>query len=293
VAEDSAEGKAMSLTEEFNGSDPYETDFFRCLSAKFDRQTAVEAIGYFRKVGLPPPKDSIEFLRGETGVLAFLNEYGLVIRIEASCTKWQTEYPDRIDDNPWIIKPLASIDAGEAVIEICPGIHQSESKEQNEELRALLDEQNIYFWDYKFSNIGRQPIKTVRFPEGVPVVVDRLATRRLTEGLKPISDALQVLKDEVAEEQRKFYEPLRHAFTEGWTNPKKMGQFWALCRNYVQEGKLVAGWNERQPKEAVLEQCRYGGNRKTAEAEKAGRCYATLLKLYSHGPAKSEGGPSP
>ena len=254
-----------------------ETDFFTYLAGEFNRDTALRVWEAFQKMNLPPPQKEAEFLKGLEGGLVFLNKYGLVIRIEIAEADKAAFGPDRIDDNAWILKPLASIDAGKAVIEICPGCHQATSKAQNEGLRDRLQKQNIDFWDYKFSNIGHIPIKTVHFPEGVPIVIDRLAARRLTESIEPIHAALQSMNNEVIAAQEKLYAPLRQAFDEAWQDAKKMEQFWTLCQGHVQEGKLVAGWNERQADEASTEQCKWGSNRKTLKAAEAAKCYEIRL----------------
>ncbi|MCK5518718.1 MAG: hypothetical protein KAI61_04820, partial [Alphaproteobacteria bacterium] len=90
------------------------TDFVDYLLEKFgDKATASAVLDAFEKMGIPAPESRDEFMDGAAGVLVFLNRYGLVIRIEH-------EYLGRINDSPWVLKPIASIDADEAIFEICP-----------------------------------------------------------------------------------------------------------------------------------------------------------------------------
>lgn len=274
-----------NLTSEFNGVSITElpfTDFSRKLVSQFDSETALEVLKLFQKMGLPAPRGGDEFLSGLEGYLVFLNQHGVVIRIEPSDSKKGFYKADRINDNALIVKPLASIKAGNALIEICPGVAQETKKENNEYLRQQLEKQGIKFWDYKLSNIGRIPIHTVKFPDGMPVVVDRLAVKKLTASINFVRRALDLFRDysqgEAAKAEEELYGPLRHAFKEAWPDPGKMKQFWSLCERYTREGKLVAGWNQPQSEDARHEVCRYGDNRKTGEAAWAAKAYDVRLK---------------
>ncbi|MCE9506994.1 MAG: hypothetical protein K8R48_01585 [Alphaproteobacteria bacterium] len=100
-----------------------ETAFCAFLTKKFDRATAVKVIESFKKMDLPPPQDEKEFLVGSDGCLVFLNKYGLVMRIETADLEDSKWGADRINDSGWILNPLATIDAGKAIVEICPGCH--------------------------------------------------------------------------------------------------------------------------------------------------------------------------
>ena len=281
-------GKPTGLVSEFNktaGILP-KTDFVGHLRSKFDVITTLNILDEFQKMGLPLPQGKEEFLSGLEGVLVFLNKYGLVIRLEVAnfrrmpkLDSSKTYYnPDRIDDNAWILKPLASLKVGMAVIEICPGCHQETKIANNEYLRKKLEKQGLEFWDYKLSNVGRVPVKTVRFPEGIPVVIDRGALNRLTDSIKPVRELLVLADQEAAEAQESLYAPLRQAFDDAWPDTVKMKQFWKLCRSYVREGKLVAGWNEPQPPEVVHEKCEFGDNTKTPRAAEAAKHYAVRLQ---------------
>lgn len=227
------------------------TDFVDYLLEKFgDKATASAVLDAFEKMGIPAPESRDEFMDGAAGVLVFLNRYGLVIRIEH-------EYLGRINDSPWVLKPIASIDADEAIFEICPGCLPETDKEKNEFLIKQFKEQNIFFWDKGIRNIGRVPFKTSMFLHGIPVVFDRPSVIRLTDGVDSVRSLLGIPKSreflEAEMAQEKLYGPLRDAFDAAWPDklklldPSKMKRFWNLCECYKKEGKLAAGWNNSQP----------------------------------------------
>jgi hypothetical protein len=241
----------MGILKDFNsefGGQGEGTAFLAYLRETFDQATAQKVVESFQKLDLPLPQDEKEFLMGTEGGLVFLNRYGMVIRIENANSPQSLFKADRINDSPWILQPLATIDAGKAVIELCPGCHFGNDDADVSYLYEALLKQGTAFWDYGLPNVGRLPFKTPQFPEGVPVVIDRLAVRKLSDSVKPVQQALMNVNDdelrEAAEAQERLYAPLRLAFDEGWADSGKMPQFWSLCREGVQEGKLVAGWNE-------------------------------------------------
>jgi hypothetical protein len=262
-----------------------------CLELKWafdkDRITILEVLETFKKLGIPAPQKHGEFLSGKEGLLVFLNKYGIVIRIEKPDEKLGFRAV-RVNDEVLVAKPLASLKAGGAVIEISLGVRQETKPENVKYLREALAARGIEYWDHKLSNTGRAPIYTPHWPDGVPIVIDRGAVRRLTKKTKPISDALKKKYAMEAAEARKALEeiaaPLRQAFKKALPNkkalpdPEKMKAFWKLCEGIMQQGKLVAGWCEPQSQAAKDERPAYGDNGKTPEAAKAAKRYAARLQ---------------
>ena len=220
------------------------TDFAVYLSSTFDRKTAIKVLDAFKKMSLPAPQTSSESVQATEGSLVFLNRHGVVIRIEQKNTRNSPSglSSDRINDSAWILKPLASIDLGRAVIEICPGCNRETNSANVAYLCTQLRIQNIDYWDAGTRNNGLLPIKTPSFPKGIPVVIDRLAVKRLADSIKPIRQALNEVASEAQLAQEILYAPLRRAFDQAWPDAQKMEQFWKLCTLYVAEGKLIAGW---------------------------------------------------
>ena len=251
-----------------------ETDFCAFLTGKFGRETAVKIVESFQKLNLPAPQNKEEFLVGTEGCLVLLNRYGLVMRIEIADLE-ESDWPaERINDSGWIVQPVASFDAGKATIEICPGLDFERDKQQRWFLQEQLQNESINFWDSEgVDNIGRLPVKTPRFPEGVPVVIDRLAVVRLSRSIEPVREELKVHAREAAEAQKNLYAPLRRAFAAAWEGTGKMESFWSLCQFYVGENKLVAGWNEAKD----------GDSHKSLAAAKAAKIYAARLQPAAAG----------
>lgn len=223
-----------------------ETDFFSFLKERFDRDTALRVIAAFDKIKLPPPEDRNEFLAGTEGALLFLNRQGLVIRIEIADTKAGTFDSDRVDSG-WVLKPLATLKAGNAVIEICPGcVVDTKDEKTYADLSQKLEAEDINFWDFNSGNVGRLPFKISYFPKGVPVVIDRLAVRKVTGGTFKISQKLKErslrMAARAAKAQDDVFKPLRQALDEGY-GTDQIQKFWALCEKYVEDKLLVAGWN--------------------------------------------------
>ncbi len=243
------------------------TEFADYLKNLFDDVTVRNVFYAFQYMGLPAPESRREFYDGTEGGLIFLNRYGAVIRVENADDSVSEFRFDRFNDSAWVLQPLAIIDAGAAVIEICPGCHMEKKDADIYYLDEQLRREMIDFWDKGIRNIGLMPVKTPRFSEGIPVVIDRLAVSRLTQNMVPVRRALKKLGDKVlkrpegmseevreaVEAQEQLYAPLRQAFNEAWPDQSvpadagKMKQFWDMCSGYVQEGKLVAGWREIDP----------------------------------------------
>ncbi len=223
------------------------------LQELFGKTSANNVLEVFDRLGLPAPRSGKEFLAGAEGGLVFLNQYGLVIRIEHSDPENGRFGWSRVDDSGWVLRPLAGIEAGHAYVEICPGCNLEQDARKIDYLKVRLEEQQIDFWDRWLVNIGRVPVCTEQFPEGMPVVIDRLAVCALTEGAKPAAEALAQEAQDAAEVQETLYAPLRTALEEAWpdkegpSDAKKMQAFWRLCAQYVGDGKMVAGWNQAEP----------------------------------------------
>ena len=227
------------------------TSFADYLEKKFGRETAHDVLNKFVQMGLPVPADRGEFIAGTEGALVFLNKYGVVIRIEYKNTKnspsgWRS---DRVNNSPWILLPLATIAATKAVIEICPGCHTVSDNVTSAHLKKQLKKQRIRLWDPGIRNMGRIPIKSCQFPNGIPVVIDRLAVISLSNSVAAIKRSLgngQSAKKAraAAALQKELYGPLQQSFSDAWPDTQKMKQFWALCQLYTKRGSLVKGWNE-------------------------------------------------
>lgn len=278
-----------------------DTAFLNYLCWQFNSDVARDIYLLFKDLGLALPEENEEFLRGLEGALVFLEDRNLVLRIEWTEASGELGFDaERVNDNPFILQPIVSITAGLTVLEICPGVHQAQSLEEKRILVQTLELSGVDFWDAKLSNIGRLPFKAPKFPNGIPVVIDRLALRQLTNSASDVKKELNPLKNlisttkekalgknnEVACQAQEFlYTPLREAFRVAWPDryvspdPEKMKAFWDLCEQHACEGKLIAGWQEEQSEDMRNEDPTWGQNRKTVLAKEVAAKYKT--KAYS------------
>lgn len=194
-------------------------------------------------LNLPLPRDK-SALRASEGRLLFLNDYGIVIRMETK------RGVDRFDNHPWVLQPLKSFDAGDMVVEICPGCRPAKIGMVYIVDRAIEASGGANFWDTQELNTGILPVRTPAFPDGIPVVIDRPAVSALTESVLDVKKALGEMSVE-EDPQPVVYARLRQAldaaFAQGVDNPdkEKVRDFWRLCREEVRNGVLVAGWKEK------------------------------------------------
>ncbi len=193
---------------------------------------------FFDKCLMPVPEEDDEFLKGNEGILVFSNKLGLVIRIERKHNPVNKFH--RINDNGYILKPIASIDIQSFIIEICPTTKVETDDRKIFSLQNNLKHTQINYWDTQISNMGTIPINTPNFPNGVTVVIDRLSIRKRFGHAIRIKRALE---REAEKAQDELYSPLRKAFKEAWNDKSRTPEFFNLCQTFKEQGKLIAGWN--------------------------------------------------
>lgn len=199
---------------------------------------------------LPVPDHENEFLKANRGAILFSNYYGVTVRIEEKVPLLET-YDNamivRLPDYPLMIQPIARMDAGHAVIEICPGTNLANDRFYADHVWRVMFEGGLDFFDDGIHNVGLLPVKTKKYPEGIPVVIDRLSVLVLTERSDRVKQALKTIG--CKEDPQNIYAPLRKAFKkasgkDNAANPKKINSFWQQCRKFKRQGKLIAGWNQ-------------------------------------------------
>lgn len=201
-------------------------------------ETLKKTMYFFKKCSIPAPEEPNEYLNGTEGFLIFSNKLGLVIRIEEKKDTIHTCH--RINNNGYILKPIASIDIQNLIIEICPTTEVETDARKTTLLRRRLRNTKVNYWDDQTSNSGTIPIKTPNFPNGVTVVIDRLAVKKRFGHAIRIKKALE---KEAEKAQDELYSPLRKAFKDAWHNKNKAPKFLSLCQAFKEQGKLIAGWN--------------------------------------------------
>ncbi len=256
-------------------------DFVDFLNNKFGEETAEKVLNAFDKIELPAPGKATQFLKSNEGCVIFLNKYGLVVRVENKTP--EKGYYARVNDSGAILQPLVSIDAGNAVVEICPGCHVERDEASIEYLKNLLHNEGLVFSDPQLENIGRLDTDNPEYPDGLLLIIDRLAVSRMKEDVNVVSIDNNQFIVKSKEEQLRFSAPFRRVFREGLKDSSRMHEFWTLVESYASEGKLIAGWNVDSEFFDKI-----GFFSKTSKAEEVAKQYSLLLEKYEKKRAKAQ-----
>ena len=262
----------------FMGSaeDSSDTDFINYLLRKFGKESAQQVRDVFEKMNLPLPKEANQYLKSNEGCILFVNKYGVVVRIEPQTP--EKDYYVRVNDSGCILQPLASIDAGKAVVEICPGGDVEKDEASIDYIKELLKDEGLHFSDDQLENLGRLHTDNEKYPKGILVILDRLAVSNMKGDVKIVTNKLG---EEAKKEQERFTSPFRKAFKEGLADNSKMHKFWDLCESYVADGKIITGWNDNSD---FFDKIEYLS--KTSRAEEVAKYYAHTLKKFEKRNAK-------
>ncbi len=264
---------------------PHYDDFHQQMTYHFDKETADKIIQTLGDLNLPVPQSNVEYFDASVGALLFLDDYACTVRIEISEAERTRDNLERgyvmqgrRVEHPLVLETLGSIDAGKATIEIVPGIRTSQDEELSLEMKDILAEDGVDYWDDAAMNIGILPVKSVDFPEGVPVVLDRLSVDHLSE--RPN----EIMRDfEEKEFQSRIYKPAQDVFNAAVAQGKEQGKsispegvqkFWDKCREMKAEHKLFPGWQyyEDRNKLAIKQQ----------KAIDAGRAYTEKTRVHQN-----------
>jgi|GEM_PF-1662829 hypothetical protein len=193
-----------------------------------------------------------EYYRGADGVLIFLNDYGCVLRFEA-IDRHATNRSNRVD-HPHVLQPVFSRSYPNFVFEICPGVLPFTAAQQrnmhrlHKKLKQILAKDHVDFWDGdSLRNNGLLPLRLPEFPEGIPVVIDRLAVRSFSD-MAPLRAALKNRSVIVYEAQKTLYGPIADAFNTAWpvmsSAPRRheLTKAFALLKQETTAGNLIPGW---------------------------------------------------
>lgn len=227
---------------------------------------------------LPLPKRGA-IVTGSEGALIFLDDYGIMLRVEL--TDDLLRKGERINDHPMVLQPLGQHKITEyAVLEICPGVHVTKDKNVRDLLFQKLPQSGVGMWDFQICNAGVLPIRLPQFPDGVPVVIDRLAVERLSGAVQETKDALAVF-GLASDVQQLTYGELKNSFAKAWPqgqdnpDPQAFKDFLQLCIRHKSLGHLVSGW-ARDPKAGQND--RMYEDTKRSWAADAGYLYAMQIK---------------
>ena len=215
----------------------------------FDKKTLNKVAHIFKKLDIPEPLDSTEFRLGCDGALIFSNKHAMTIKIERLNSKGLPRSFKRIS-HPSILQPVFQEKAGKAMIEIYPGVPlENVSEDDVMDFKDKLTKDGVDFYDYGIRNVGRLPLSTVEFPNGAPVVIDRLSVDLLkTASILRTKLNTNFYEDpaQTGTEQYKLYKPLQQAFKEVLSSNKgnhdAAHKAWQLCIEFKKKGALTTGW---------------------------------------------------
>ena len=246
------------------------SNFINYLKRIFDEETTEQVLEAFDKIKLPAPSKGNQYLKSNEGALVLLNKYAVVVRVEPK--ESADNFYVRVDDSGCILQPLGSLDAGKAVVEICPGCDIERDEASIEFMKEQLKDEGLAFVDDKLENQGRLHTDDKRYPEGLPVIFDRLAVSRIKKNVKLVKNPIS---EEAKKEQERFIAPFRKAFKQGLADGSKMSKFWVLVKSYADEGKFIRGWNDNSD---FFDKIDYLS--KTSMAEDVARHYSRKLEKF-------------
>lgn len=255
-----------------------DTDFVHYINWKYGEETVQQVLETFDKINLPAPISGDQYLKSNEGCIAFVNKYGIVIRVESQIP--EKNYYARVNDSGCILQPIASIGAGKAIIEICAGCYIEKDESSIEFLKELLKDEGLIFSDPQLENIGRLHSDNPKFPKGVLLIIDRLAVSKVTKGNKIVENGLI---EDAKKEQERIFAPFSNAFREGLVDNSKMNTFWELVESYAAEGKFIAGWNDNSEFFDKI-----GFFSKTSRAEEVAKSYSHMITEFEKKKAKSQ-----
>ena len=234
------------------------TEFTVELSNLFGYRSMTKIMSGLEKLDVLPPIKEDEFFHGCDGIMIFMEDYGVAVKIE----KTESKFGSRVI-HPNSLQPLFQQAAGKAIIDVIPGINLD--RVGIEDVYNLWDELNkdgVHFRDYARRNMGFIPFQTKEETQGIPATIDSLsvidsALRTSLENVifkRPLRKKhLELRKSSYLNSpQEIFYRPLVKAFNESFADKRKMQETWQLCSRFKNEGKLIDGWNEILEKDPEL-----------------------------------------
>lgn len=213
--------------------------------------------GILRNLGVTTPRDGEYTTSWDKGFIVFLNYHACVIRLTAY------EQLPYVDD-PSVLKPLLTRNAGSLRFDLNPGLRGSVTPRDAMALADQMQDRNVRLWDQKVENCGYLPL--LRGQERpIPVVLDPCAVQKISESAGAVRNIIQAktkainliqafrdktdtpLPDADEKLQDKLFAPLRRAFEAAWPEPgfldtSMMMEAWKLCRHHHARGTLCAGW---------------------------------------------------
>lgn len=196
----------------------------------------------FSALYLPLPEAG-EFIHTRRGFLLALPDYGAVMRIERIDPDGKVAPPD----HPLILQPVGIVEKKTYLFELCPGVPRvGVSLGDALFLEDQISQCGMVAEFTAADDCGYLPVTTSRFPQGIPVVIDRTDMWWIDPSYREAFNAASYahLDPETIRGQYALYRPLREAFAQfsAQPGPERARDFWGTMKEAVKAGKLFAAW---------------------------------------------------
>ena len=180
------------------------------------------------------------------GRLIFLEDYGLVIRIDLNRGDFKPA-----PEHDLVLQPLKRFKYGSAVVSILPAIKVLEFDKNwlktAKSLRKTLGKDGIKYWDIQHENTGL--IYSTKLNKYVPVVLDQDAARYADPApqfIEQVKKALNTQNKKNGQTEnfnglQSLFTPLAQKLDKGLKN-KDLKDFYQAARKMLSTGKLENGW---------------------------------------------------
>lgn len=246
-----------------------------------DAEDLNEIQNFFNGMGWPMPEKG-EYYEG-TGdrYLAFLTEYGVIVRLTPEQSVIEEE-------NPHFILPLFNRQAGAYRINIDPGYDCPVTSEEMRTIYRMLSKKfGVRVHDAKRHNLCFVPHTEPRYPVVIDLdpeytLVRFEETPAKTSGWSAERAICLLNADNAVNPQIEIYAPLRRIIDEAWPpdcdrpDPEGIAAFKSLCKAFKAEGKLVAPWGDRRNSYSGP----YGGSLRSCSTTQAAEMYARKLAAF-------------
>ncbi len=252
-----------------------------------DGRSANGVVRLLDDLQLPQPGPG-EFICSHAGGIFFHPTAGVVIRIE------QTEEKLKLAKHPLVSEPLGALAVGDWRIELCEGLRTNKITDRDVDWLFQTLKQDHILWSDAYStsggvhlgsrvdNVGRLPLTTPEFPNGLPVVMDRERVysfesspylslwkaayfglrRKASEAFNGPARLPRLEDYGVPAEQAVAYRAVRQELrnlmdhvlgADGGVVQSVVTEFWAVCHAHTQAagdverpapGALCRGWDE-------------------------------------------------
>lgn len=215
------------------------------IAERFDDKIKEQIVEVLEKLNIFIPDSKDLFRRGYDGNMIFMEDYGVVLKIEPLVSRKKSRAARRALAHD-VLQPFFQVRIRNITVDLFPGTGIVEIPYSTVKgIIKRFNKRNINPCDTASRNLGQ-------LPNGEIVSIDTHAQydALLSSGtkIKGISATKEVIRQRREKfkgcDQEKLYLPLKIAFKEAYESGDKdqMDQAWELCRKFKEDGLLISGW---------------------------------------------------